>query len=515
MIEAVSATFVRALLACVASTAAPEAEAAAMLAVPTDEATDSVPSGAAARDQEDADDEPTEAETIDRHIRFARTGSARIRPQAAMRLVRSHKDAAADRLTEVAGDTPDELALLGTALIEVLGMFENEGLRSKLWPALEDPDFPWRPAAARSLAFDPEDSEWDRLKLYVDDPIAPVRVAALDGLFRLTVDGDPTAKRTEEELAEHEERAFEFLNIAADRLDDPNDNVRRRAAILLDARGHGRALLWLVEDLARVDTFFERPSGMMARSNAARDLADRGIELGGYVPMFPPSGGEQNNSEALAAIESAVRERARAMTKKLPEDERDLVPSELPEVARAVPPVEGAVIGLELKSCRRGEFFLRWTEGDELIVGDGNPARIELPEGTTRRLLEAARTARLETEGVMFGQPGCDMETYRMPRSAGDEGRGAQQFIISKGAERVEDLRPGSLTRFARALVESIPSSDGMRSSDPRTAMLEKRVRSAFASIGGPVTGSGAVENGNEASEQPESSAGDGTRAGR
>ena len=478
-------------------------------------ATSAVHASVAAPDQGQDDEKPTEAETIDRHIRFARTGSARIRPQAAMRLVRSHKDTAPKRLLEVVGETPDQLALLGTALIEVLGMFENDELRSKLWPALEDADFPWRPAAARSLAFDPKDEEWERLKLYVDDPIAPVRVAALDGLFRLTVDGDPTEERSSEQRAAHDERALEFLKIAANRLDDANDNVRRRAAILLDARGHGRALLWLVEDLARVDTFFERPSGMMARSNAAKDLVDRGVELGTYVPMFPPSGGEQNNSEALKIIESTVRERARTMTAKLPKNEREIVPTELPEVARAAPPVENAVIGLELKSCRRGEFFLRWTEDDELIVGDGNPARIELPEGTTAKLLEAARDAQRETEGVMFGQPGCDIETYRLPRLPGDEGRGPQQFIISKGAERVEDLRPGSLTRFASTLAASLPSSDGIRSSDPRTQMLAERVREAFASIGGPVPDDAAETssaNGDGSNPPPTSSAEDGTR---
>ena len=471
-------------------------------AAPEPFAAASVPTSVVDTSQPQDDEKPTEAEMVDRHIRFARTGSARVRPQAAMRLVTSHKDTAPERLLEVVGDTPDQLALLGTALIEVLGMFENDELRSKLWPAIEDADFPWRPAAARSLAFDPKDSEWERLKLYVDDPIAPVRVAALDGLFRLTVAQDPTEKLSAAERATVDERALEFLRIAADRLDDANDIVRRRAAVLLDARGHGRALLWLVEDLARVDQFFDRPSGTMARISAAQDLRDRGVDLGAYVAMYPPSGGEENNSEALAVIESAVRERARTMTAKLPKIQRGIVPKELPEVARAAPPVENAVIGLELKSCRRGEFFLRWTDDDELIVGDGNPARIELPEGTTERLLDAARAAQRETEGIMFGQPGCDIETYRVPRLAGDEGRGPQQYIISKGAERVEDLRPRSLTKFARALAESLPSSDGIRSSDPRTRMLAERVRGAFESIGGPI---------GEANAQPKASAEDGT----
>ncbi|MEC8494011.1 MAG: HEAT repeat domain-containing protein, partial [Planctomycetota bacterium] len=163
---------------------------------------------------------PQDVEKIDTFIRHARTGSAVIRPQAAERLVRIGAPAAA-RLYELSGDSTEELALMGTALVEVLGQFDHPELRAKLWPALEDADFPWRPAAARSLAWAPTVDEWERLEGYLDDPIAPVRLAVLDGLFRISqFEGEePEAK------ALQARRKRVFLDHAVSALHDENDMV--------------------------------------------------------------------------------------------------------------------------------------------------------------------------------------------------------------------------------------------------------------------------------------------------
>lgn len=441
----------------------------------------------AASTQDDAPKKPVRAkdvEKIDTFIRHARTGSAVIRPQAAQRLVRIGEPAA-KRLLELSGDSTEELALMGTALVEVLGQFDEPALRGKLWPAMENGDFPWRPAAARSLAWAPTPGEWDRFTGYLEDPIAPVRHAVLDALFRISqLEGEG-----KEEKALQASRKRAFLDLAVAALHDENDMVRRRAAVLLDARGHGSALNWIVEELERVDTFFDRPTGLTARYDAMNMLMERGIDLGDYVPELPSAApkGKRSNAKALAKIREEVANRTDLMNARLPKDLRGLVPAELPPVARAGARVGGALIGLELKSCRKGEFYLRWTEDDQLVVGYGNPAWIPLPEGTTARLVELSKSTQADVGAkVYWGRPGCDVESYRMPRATGPADF-PQQLIVSKDEQPAPGLRPAALSKLGAALAASIPTDAKLTDEDGRTRELARRVRACFASIGGAV----------------------------
>lgn len=412
-------------------------------------------------------------EQIDRLIVHAQTGSAVIRPQAAERLARIGKPAA-DRLLTMAGSTREDLARMGASLIEVLGRFDDPRFRERLWPALDDPEFPWRPAVSRSLAHQPQPGEWARLQPFLEDPIAPVRLGTLDALALLaSAEGAPP------------ERGRRFEALAAARLGDENDVVRRRAAVLLDQRGHGRALLWLFEDLQRTDTFFDLPTGEAARYAAVNALEGRGVDLGAFEAFAPPSAA--SNVAALAALRSRLLRRASEAEAGLPEGVRELVPREVPPIARVGAPVEGARLGLMLKSCRRGDYYLRWTADDQLVIGYGNPARVQLPEGTTRRLVQLADAAQEANPGkVYWGRPGCDVESFRMPRVGEPEAR-MQQLILSKDENPAPDLRPEALTALGAALAASIPGSDALDASDPRTRDLARRVSGAFASIGGAV----------------------------
>ena len=413
-------------------------------------------------------------EQIDRLIVHARSGSAVIRPQAAERLARIGKPAA-DRLLAMAGTTREDLALLGSSLIEVLGRFDDPRVRGLLWPAMEDAEFPWRPAVSRSLAHRPLATEWDRLQGFLEDPIAPVRLATLDALALLSADSTDEAGG----------RAALFNELAAARLADENDVVRRRAAVLLNGRGHSRALLWLLEDLKRTDTYFDLPTGEAARYAAANGLQSLDIDLRGYEAFAPPSA--TKNLAALSDLRAALLARAEAAEAELPEAERELVPRAVPPIARVGGSVQGARIGLLLKSCRRGDYYLRWTEDDQLIIGYGNPARVQLPEGTTRRLVAVADAAQeANPDKVYWGRPGCDMESFRMPRVGQPDAR-LQQLILSKDERPAPDLRPAALSTLGAAMAASIPTGDALDASDPRTRDLARWVRGAFASIGGSV----------------------------
>ncbi len=419
------------------------------------------------------------AERIEKYLRHAQTGSAIIRPQAARKLAELGEPAAA-RLLELSGDSNRTLADLGSSLVEVFGQFgvgeHGLALRGLAWGALEDSEFPWRPAAARAVADFVGRDQFERLARFVDDPIAPVRFGALDGLFAATMDraGQPKAS---------DELKRRFIELAATRLADENDIVRHEAAAELHARGYEDALLWIIEGLKRVDSFFDMPTGEAARYSALSLLADRGIDLGEYNPELPPSNAA--NIAAIAHMEAEVRADGKASRAKLPKELRELVPTELPKIALAAPRVEGALIGLQLKSCRRGDYYLRWTADDVLVIGYGNPARIQLETGTTRRLVERAeRTQKATGDKVYWGVQGCDMEGYHMPRLGQPKGR-PQILTVSKNEQPIADLRPAALGELGAALAASIPSDEELTGQDLRTRALAERVRIAFESIGG------------------------------
>lgn len=387
---------------------------------------------------------------LDKAIR----GSAVIRPQAAARLVPMGK-AAADRLVALSAGGPPEVAKLGADLVEVFGAFQDPRLRELLWTCLADRDFPWRPAAARSLAQNPltdgRETETRAFHALLSDPIAPVRMAAVQAFLALHPTGSIPQMRDEV-------RAM---------LSDPSDFVRRAAAVTLVEWGEPEALVWLLEDLKRTDTFFERWSGKNAAYESRRALQRVLGNVHGYDPELPPS--HPANDVALEALEAAVRARI---------GERAVPP--LPEVARAAAPVTNAVLGLELVSCRRGEHFLCWTADDQLLVGIGNAARVKLPEGTTAKLLAHVKDELAKLDRPFFGEPGCDLEMLRVIDAPGAAPR---SWIVSKGQASVDGLRPEALGRIFRALVASIP--EAIEGDDPRLAGLRAAAQATMEAIGG------------------------------
>lgn len=406
------------------------------------------------------DDDAVDTSRLEAYLDKALHGSAVIRPQAAARLVPMGK-VAADRILAVAGAGPEraanpvDAAQLGSALVEVLGAFQDERLRELLWRCIDDRDFPWRPAAARSLAANPlvdgRETETRAFHGLLSDPIAPVRMAAVQAFPRLHPEPLP--------------RMRVELRVC---LADPSDFVRRAAAEALAGWGEPEALLWLVEDLRRTDTFFERWSGKNAAYESRRALARLLGDTYGFDPEAPPS--HPANAVALEQIEAAVR--ARIGDRPVPK---------LPAVARASAPIEGAVLGLELISCRRGEHYLCWTTGDELLVGMGNPARVALPKGTVARLTAAAQAAAQKIERPYYGEPGCDLEMLRFVETPGTPTR---SWIVSKGQASVDGLRPAALGELMRTLLDSIPAQ--IDSDDPRLTDLRNAALETMAAIGGP-----------------------------
>lgn len=390
---------------------------------------------------------PAEESAVDKYLRVAREGSPVVRPQAAGRLVGLGAEASA-RILELAPDPPS-LARLGQDVVEILGELPGDELRARLWTALDDTEFPWRPSAARTLAKTARAEEEVRFTALLSDHVSAVRAAAVGAFDR--IEGAPASRAAVEAL-----------------LRDPHDRVRRAAASRLVDWGDACALRWLLADLQRVDRFFDVETGTTARFEAIRLLEKHLGERFGFLPEVPPT--DPRNVEAIEAIRAVLGERCSE-----PGDD-------LPAIARPGPEDVGReVLGIELRSCRRGEFFLRWTAQDELLVGTGNPARLPLPEGSVARLLQAGAEHVAGLGGAThWGDAGCDAEVFYWRPS----GQGRPTVLrLSKGPEAVEGLRPAPLGALATALLETLPDAEAGR--DPRLVELRSQVRAGLAAVGG------------------------------
>ena len=383
--------------------------------------------------------DPAESD-VDRYLRLAREASPVVRPQAARRLVGLGEEAAA-RVLEVTGGEPLGYAQLGQDVVEILGELPGADLRADLWESLDDPDFPWRPSVARTLGKTAIAGETERFVDCLTDPLAAVRTA---GIAALGVLDDKT----------HEQDVRPLLS-------DPHDRVRREAAVLLDRWGDPRTLWHLVEDLKREDRFLQLDTGKSARFEAIRLLEARFGDRFGFAAEKAPTTPE--NAAAIERFEQQVRAVAGDAA------------YELPEVAKAGTVTDRAVIGLEIRSCRRGEFFLRWTDNDVLLVGTGNPVRIPLdPLSSTGLLDTAGAILKAHTGPEFWGEPGCDTETFTLT-----DGESTRTLRVSKGPESIPNLRPDVLDEVAAAMLAFVPSE------------RKRQVREALEAVGGEVPSAG------------------------
>ena len=415
---------------------------------PTPLQVDSKTSGAASDEAAALEQALAEARGM---LERARTGYPVVRPQAAARFASMGE--VAQRVLEEAASEPGGLAALGPDVLANVGPLFSGELRELVRSAAVHLDFPWRPALVTGLGAAAEPADRATFHAALGDPLAAVRSAAVAGL----------AKLEPKHLAES-------ADLLQPVLVDRDGGVRLEAALLLDSLGQPGALATALEELRRADTFFEVPTGTLARRVAARRLTERlagtgAAQLFGYEPRNLPTEGP--NVEALPALEAFLRERA-----------GEAWPASLPaHVLGGAIRVEGP-LGLELRSCRAGEMQLAITAEDVLLIGSGSPVAIELPEGTGADLIAAMSELPERLGDDVFGRPGCDLERFRV-QLPGDER--PRNIHVLKGAEPVPDLRPAALDELAAAWLNLFPAEG----SNPEIDSQRERLATLFDSIGG------------------------------
>jgi len=379
-----------------------------------------------------------------RFIEIAREGTLAKRPQAAQRLG-GMGELAIEELRALLAE--NELEDLGAELLRPFAELGADDLRAELWSAVDDLDYPYRPAATTWLANTARDGEWPRFEALLSDPLSAVRAAAITAVGTL------------------DDRALE--PVLDEALLDESDTVRRAAADLLVTWGHDDALRWLYEDLWRSDRFFELETGKTARYESARVLRrlldDRA--LFGYQPREEPT--NEANTIALAELGALIEERIGTGGRRPPS-----------YAVRSDVVVDG-VLGVEVRSCRRGEYFVAVAPDDRLVVGTAHPVEYPLEPGTAAALAALLDARLAGVDATLWGELGCDLECYRVSLPGESTPR---VLRVMKGPEEVEDLRPDPLDEVVRTLVGAVP--EGI---DPGEAGadLAQRLDAALRSVGG------------------------------
>lgn len=271
---------------------------------------------------------------------------------------------------------------LSLACTEAMGELKDPRIAALLRELVADPGFYWRPAAMKALAehADPADRELFREAL--GDRLWGCRVGAIRGLERL---GDREATPRLREL-----------------LGDEVYDVRAQAARSLYALGDSSGLPVLVEALRADAVWFDIDYGQIAREDAWNFLKKVAGDDFGYKPWDSP----EHRAAGLAKFEAWV---ARAFP-----DWRERVP----EKARARADRTEYVFGYELRSCQKGDFFLRLDASGNFVLGYFTLERVALSAEERRMLEEALQKVRGVDRSIPYGQGGCDFEQYTLRAGA-------------------------------------------------------------------------------------------------
>lgn len=201
-----------------------------------------------------------------------------------------------------------------------------------------DRDFYWRSQALEALANRRRPAYRDLFAGRLTDPVYLTRIQAGRGLCRL---GD-------------RDRALGLLR-------DTDPRVRLRVAVCLLEEGDDRGLPTLVEALGQQSTFLDYPWGALGSLlafKALRKLADQSF---GFMAGEAPT----KNRAAIVGFENWARARL---------GKNWVNPIRIPV------PQANYLGGIEIRSCRNGDLFLRWTTDHTLVVGLEGRTRIQLDD---------------------------------------------------------------------------------------------------------------------------------------
>lgn len=257
----------------------------------------------------------------------------------------------------------------------------------------KDRDFYWRSQALKALANRRRPELKALFASRLEDPAYLTRIEAGRGLCLL---GDRSS----------------ILQLLED--DDPR--VRLRVAVCLVEEADDRGLPTLVEALRQEASFLDYPWGQIGAIVAFKKMR----KLAGQDFGFTPGESTTKNRDAIARFEKWVRAR-------LGQDWVDPL---------RVPGDDTSYLGgIEIRSCRNGDMFIRWTADQVLVVGLEGRTRIRL-DGKTFSSLDAGPRTDGETR---HGKVVCDFLRW-VCKTPGKAQRAAPKALPAESSKWLESL---------------------------------------------------------------------------
>lgn len=370
-----------------------------------------------------------------------------VNPYVAVQAVKALESVGAAALPEIeAFVARRSIYALSAPFTTWLGRFDDPRARALLRRAADDPEFPWRPFAVRALTERPHAEDAAAFRRLLSDRLAPVREASAAGLAAIAVvaGGDAVAE------------AAAALKAAAG---DPSFDVRAGVAEALRRLGDESGLPVMVDALALSRRFFDLDFGEIARRRAWAFVEPA---VGGRA-TFDPGAPAAVRRGALAEVRAALG-RAEGVASRPTDDD-----------------VDDVIFGLEVRSCRRGDEFLRVTAGGDLVVGQYDLRRARLSPEAASAFAAALVLAKTTNPGPWYGRPGCDFERYYLPDEDG----------LKKITVGIEG-RPAPLRRLSGILFSAVRDGFGPAVG----AEHEERVAPYAAGDEDPESEAGAGEDG-------------------
>ena len=303
--------------------------------------------------------------------------------------------------------------------IRATGGVKDARVGLALLQLLDAKGFRWRPQAFESLADLAPVEALPRFIDAVNEPVWRSRAAACRGLAALNAKNQSP------------------LLVAM--LEDEEAPVRLEAAVALWTFDDARGLPTVVHDLSLDRRFFDADHGALARDASARFLC-RICGKNSFPVPHPPLD-LMSLRGALAKVRSAVGDRGASFP--------DLVPPHDPDAV-------GFPYAVEYRSCVEGDFYLRFNDQGEIVVGRDRLLRITSNPDAVLRL-------KAILDGFDYGPRG---KKVHGPVTCDFERIGAFSGGVWRTAIFGDKKRPADLDAFENSLAELVKTTLGMPAAD-------------------------------------------------
>ena len=221
-----------------------------------------------------------------------------------------------------------------------------------------------------------------------------------------------------------------MLDDLAKKLTDKAFEPRLAAAEALVRANDPRGVGTLFTALSCTRRWFDVDYGELARRRAFTGLGDFGVGTG-FDPASPPL--------LMQRARDAISLRLKARWN---------------EGWAEAPPSVGEptqiLYGLEVRSCRRGDAFVRITSDGTLVLGNYDLETVKLEPNVFEQIRRDLESLRVTPDSPYFGLGGCDFERHYLP----DEG-GLRRFTVGLLG------RPRGAMGIVETLAKAIEASRG------------------------------------------------------